>query len=190
MKRAVILHGTDGSPQENWFLWLKEQLEERKYEVWLPQLPDAHEPNAKRYTDFLISSGWNFQDNLLIGHSSGAVEILHLLQHLSEGITIETAVLVSAFPHTLAEEPGWQQLKDLFEEPFDFTKIRDKAGQFLFVHGDNDPWCNPKQAENMAKALSAEFILLPQGQHFSASLDPVYTQFPELIRLLEERQYV
>ncbi len=38
MKTAIILHGTLGSPDGNWFQWLKEQLEEKGFMVWLPPL--------------------------------------------------------------------------------------------------------------------------------------------------------
>ncbi len=187
MKRAVILHGTDGTPTSNWLPWLKAELEKRGHEVWTPQLPDADAPNAQKYTKFLLGSGWDFQDNLMIGHSSGGVEILHLLRHLPQNVRLKTAVLAGAFSQVLADEPDWAQLKGLFEEPFDFAKITSKADKFLFVHGDNDPWCNPNQAELLAQKVGAEFVLVPGGQHFSTALDPAYTKFPELVELLDKR---
>lgn len=188
MKRAVILHGTDGSPKENWFAWLKKELEKRDYEVWLPQLPDAHEPNAKKWTQFLVNSRRDFTDSLLIGHSAGAVEILQFLQHLPEELKVKTAVLVGVFSQVLAEEPDWKQLKGLFEEPFDFEKIKAKAKKFLVVHGDNDPWCDPRQAQYIARKIAGEYIEVPGGQHFSTTLDPSYTKFPKLIEILEAHQ--
>ncbi|MBI5073039.1 hypothetical protein HZA99_04435 [Candidatus Woesearchaeota archaeon] len=39
MKYAIIVHGTDGHPQENWFPWLKEKLKLYGYEVFVPQFP-------------------------------------------------------------------------------------------------------------------------------------------------------
>jgi predicted alpha/beta hydrolase family esterase len=188
LKRAVILHGTSATPNSNWFPWLKKQLEDRGYEVYVPQLPGADQPNAEKYTQFLLNSDWDFKDSLLIGHSSGAVEILHLLQHLPEGVKARAAVLVGAFSKRLAEEPNWQQLKNLFDEPFDFNKIKNKATKFLFVHGDNDPWCDPKQAQNLAKQVDGEYIEVHGGQHFSTALDPNYTEFPKLVEILEAQQ--
>ncbi len=187
MKRAVILHGTDGSPAENWFPWLKGKLTARGYDVWVPQLPDAHTPNAKKYTEFLLGSGWDFQDNVLVGHSSGGVEILNLLQHLPRDVRIKTAVLVGAFTDALADDPAWAQLKGLFEEPFDYAQIKSKADKFLFVHGSDDPWCDPAQAEQLAQEVGGEFVLIPDGKHFSTSLDPSYAKFPKLVELLDER---
>jgi len=37
-KDAIILHGTMGSPEGNWFPWLKSQLE-NDYNVYVPQFP-------------------------------------------------------------------------------------------------------------------------------------------------------
>jgi predicted alpha/beta hydrolase family esterase len=79
MKRAVILHGTDSNPQDIWFPWFKNQLEANGYTVFVPLLPDNHTPNRKKYEEFLKNSNWDFRDNILIGHSSGATTALNLL---------------------------------------------------------------------------------------------------------------
>ena len=183
MKKAVILHAVEMDSGGHWYPWLKKQLEQRGYDVWVPDLPQPDHPDDKLYIKFLLESGWDFADNLIIGHSSGAVMILHLLQNLPADIKIKTGVLAGSFSRIL-----WPNLhKDLFTVPFDFEKIKAKAKNLVFMHGDNDPWCPPKEAAELAKKSGGEFILVPGGGHFSTSLDPKYTEFPELISILEER---
>ncbi|HSX27839.1 MAG TPA: alpha/beta fold hydrolase [Candidatus Saccharimonadales bacterium] len=185
MKRALILHGTDASSQDNWFPWLFEQLKARGLEVWVPDLPGSNKPNIARYNEFLLQGGLVFdEDTLLIGHSSGAVALLGLLEELP--YPVGAAVCVSAFTHDL----GWESLTDLFVKPFDFENLQTKAEKYLFVHAKDDPYCPVDQAKDLATKLHGEFVLLDSGGHFSASLDPQYTAFPALLALLDERKLV
>ncbi len=200
MKRAVLLHGTGGSPAENWLPWLKQQLESKGYKVWAPLLPENDKPNSSRYNDFLLNSDWDFTDNLVIGHSSGAVSILNLLAD-ERCPSIATGVLVGAWARLdeadLTEgiqqvfgdaQAIYERFKALFPaEGFDFARIRQKAHTFLFVHSDNDPYCPLEQAEWLAEQTGGEVAMVPGGQHFSASIDPSFTEFPSLIEILGAR---
>ena len=79
MKNALILHGTGGDSKENWFQWLKKELESKGYKVWVPDLPGADKPNIRNYNQYLLDN-WSFDDEtVMVGHSSGAVSILGLL---------------------------------------------------------------------------------------------------------------
>jgi uncharacterized protein len=185
-KTALILHGTAATPQVNWFPWLKSHLETEGYNVWVPQLPAADRPNAQRYTDFLLANrDWPWNGSVIIGHSSGAVETLALLQALPENTKIKLAVLVASFTHELADQPKWRMLTGLFEQPFDFDLIKHHAKKLIFVHSDNDPHCPLGQAQYLAEQTASQLIVIPGKQHFSAKLDPPVTEVPEILDLIK-----
>ena len=177
MKQALILHGTDASPANNWFTWLKAQLEQSGYNVWLPQLPNSATPNAETYNEFLLSNpDFIFdEETIIIGHSSGAVEILNLLQHLPNDARIKAAYLISAFKDNL----GWESLGGLFKESFDFEKIRAKADKFVFLHSDNDPYVNLENGKQLSDKLGVKLNFIPQAGHLNA--ESGYTTFDKLL---------
>lgn len=183
MKHALILHGTDASPEHNWFSWLKERLEQVGYKVWLPQLPDSDKPNAKTYNQFLLSNpNFEFNDEtIVVGHSSGAVEILHLLQSLPADKKIKAAFLVSAFKDDL----GWDALTGLFDELFDFAKIKTKSDKLVFIHSDNDPYVPIGHAEYLAKQVGGELIIKSGQGHFNTESSEEYKKFSELLELIK-----
>lgn len=187
MKRAVILHATDQNSQGHWYQWLKHELERRGYKVWVPDLPNSDHPNGLAYNQLLLNSDWDFSNSLLIGHSSGAVQILNLLPRLPDNVFIDTAVFVGSFTPVLASEPDWQQLKDLFIEPLDFSAIKARTQHRVFVHGSDDPWCPLEGAQTLSQEADGEVVVIAGGGHFSTSLDPKYNKFPELVKILEER---
>lgn len=186
MRNALILHGTAGSSTGNWFQWLKGELTHRGYETWVPDLPEAKNPNSVRYNTFLLSSPWVFNsESALIGHSSGSVAILSLLQHLPEGVVIDTAILVGSFMDDL----GRDDLKGLFEEPFDFATIRTRAKRFVFLHSNNDPFCPLAGAEYLSEQLGGELIVVPDAFHFSIGTGgEKYRELPILLDILDGKK--
>src|SRR5882724_6299930 len=109
----------------NWFPWLQEKLEAKGWNVWVPDLPHAEKPNIQRYNQVLLEGSWiqNSEETILIGHSSGSVAILGLLESLPENKKVKACYLVGAFKNDLE----WDALSDLFLKPFDFSKIKKKA---------------------------------------------------------------
>ena len=179
MKNALILHGTNGNSQHNWFPWLQKELERAGYKVWTPDLPKADTPNIKRYNKFLLEENdWEFnRESIFIGHSSGAVAIFGLLQALPSDVSVDTCYLVGSFKDNL----DWDVLDGLFEEPFDFDLIKKKAKKFVFIHSDDDPYCPLDHAEYLAEKLDGELIVKPGQKHFSLSTyGEEYRKFPVL----------
>lgn len=180
MKNALILHGTDGNSKENWFEWLKQELEKWQWRVWVPDLPGANKPNIERYNQFIFNNqNWTFNNHsILIGHSSGAVAILGLLTALPDNVVVDKCYLVGSFRDDL----GWDALTDLFVKPFDFELIKTKARQFVFIHSDNDPYCPLEHAKYLSDKLSGELIVMPGQKHFSIeTAGKKYHDFPFLL---------
>lgn len=57
--KAVILHGKGSTHLDNWYEWVKKELEKSGWQVWVPDLPEWDTPDAKVGTEFLLSQKWD-----------------------------------------------------------------------------------------------------------------------------------
>ncbi len=181
MNNAIILHGTLGSPEGNWFRWLEAQLKGQGMQVWLPQLPNAQQPSLKEWANF-VQQNAPFAINehtLIVGHSSGAILALILAQQNQTPIGAVAAVSVF-YDNSLKWEPN----NRLFDVPFDWQKIQQNAQKLLFVHSDNDPYVPLSQAEYVAKNCKATLVTVPGQGHFNLEQSSRYKEFPKLQELL------
>lgn len=172
-RRAVILHGTDGNPDVNWLPWAKQELENRGYSVFVPFLPENHTPNKQVYEDFLQASSWDFSDNVIVGHSSGATTALNLLS--SDWFPkVRAAILVGTFLNERAlDDVSWYekgQFDNLFPaEGFNAAKLHEKAERYFFIHGDNDPYCLLEDTKQLCGAINGELTIVQDGLHLSSN---------------------
>lgn len=182
MKTAIIFHGTLGSPQGNWFQWIKKELESRGFTVWLPELPHADQPSLRSWVEF-IRRECPFainEDTLIVGHSSGAILALIIAQNNFE--PIGGIVAVSVFHDNSLK---WEPNNKLFDVNFEWDAIHANAKKLLFVHSDNDPYVPLEQAQFVANNCQAEMMVLPEEGHFNLERSEAYREFPKLVELME-----
>lgn len=184
LKNAIILHGTMGSPDINWFQWLKTELTKMGIDVWLPQLPDSNQPSLRQEADF-VHAECPFTingDTLVVGHSSGAILALVLAQE--NKVPVGAVVSVSVLHDNSLK---WAPNNRLFDVDFDWSAIKANAPKLLFVHSDDDPYVPLNQAQYVADNCKAEIVVLPDQGHFNLEQGEHYRQFPRLLELMQEK---
>ena len=53
MKNTLILHGWGGSSDDNWAPWLKNQVEYKADETFVPNLPNTDNPILEEQLDYI-----------------------------------------------------------------------------------------------------------------------------------------
>lgn len=133
MKRAIIVHGWGGTPQEGWFPWLKKDLEKKGFSISVPQLPDTEHPHIKTWVPALaVAVGTPDQETYLVGHSMGCQTIIRYLETLKEGKKIGGAVFVAGFIRPLTGLTTAEE-KEIDREwtltPINFDGVRSRLGR-------------------------------------------------------------
>ncbi|MCP4393881.1 MAG: serine hydrolase family protein [Alphaproteobacteria bacterium] len=183
---AFIFHGTMGSPDENWLPWLAKNLKKEWIETTIPTFPTPDNQSLESWLDVMDKYVDEINENtILIGHSLGATFLLRLLEALDKPIKI--AVLVSGLIGTI-DFPEFDELNSSFiEHAFDWEKIKNNAGEFMVVHGKNDPYVPTEHAHEIAKQTGAGIHIIENGGHLNTAAG--YSKFNKLFDLLLDEIY-
>jgi len=180
-KRVYIIHGWEGSPDSNWFPWLKNELESQNFEVLVPQMPNPVHPKLDEWLEKMQQTIDNLDQNTyLIGHSLGVVTILRYLASLKLEQKIGGIVIVAGFPNSI----GYDEIEHFTSQPLDYEKIKSIANKIIAIHSDNDQYVPLKQGEILKEKLNAELIVIPGAKHFNE--DDGYTELPIVLEKLLE----
>ncbi len=168
-KRAIIVHGWDGTPEEGWFPWLQRKLERRGFAVTVPVMPDTGTPKPDLWVPHLASVvGVPDHETFLIGHSMGCQTILRYLAGLSGSAQIGGAILVAGFTElsdlSKKEEDVWAPWR---KQPLDLAKARSHSKHFSAIFSDNDPWVSLVNERTFRYELGSSSIVLHDRKHFS-----------------------
>ncbi len=169
-KRAFIIHGWNGRPNEAWKGWLKRELEKKGFEVFAPAMPNPANPKMREWVAHIAKIAGTVDENcFFIGHSLGCVAILRYIESLKGKQKAGCAVLVAGF----SDDLGIKELHDFFTKPIDWRKIKSNCKKFVAIHSDNDPYVALKYGNIFREKLGAELIVEHNAQHFteSAKLD-------------------
>lgn len=183
MTQVVILHGTKGSPEGNWFRWLECQLTDLGLSVGVPRLPTPKDQSLKNWlAAFKEQVGSIEDDTILIGHSAGAAFAMRLVEHFA--VPTGAVVLVAGLFAEIGN-PEYDELNRTFiGEPFKWPKIKELCSELLVVASDNDPYVPFAQTQQLAVNLSVRPYLITNGGHLNAEFG--FTEFPELLQVMRD----
>jgi len=83
-KRVFIVHGFASWPEDCWFPWLRRELENRGFSVFLPEMPEPRNPDIERWVAVVSRIVKEPDaDTFFVGHSLGVYIILKYIQTLA-----------------------------------------------------------------------------------------------------------
>ncbi len=182
MKVAFIFHGTEGNPEENWFPWMKQKIQEQGYEVIVPQFPTPPEVPAKISEWFDVLKQYESkirEDSIIIGHSLGGKFALRVLEKLDHPIKIAAFV---GTPIGIPPIANNERDNAFTDNNFDWASIKSKAQDFIVFQSDNDPYVGHDNGTELAAHLGTELSFVPGAGHFNKVAG--YTAFEALLQEL------
>ena len=179
---AFIFHGTGGYPEENWFPWLKQQLEAKGLEVIVPHFPTPEGQSLGAWLEVL--KPWRDKINpetILIGHSLGGIFTLKLLEILERPIKL---VVLVGTPIGVGWIKNYDQDEKFAGFDFNWRKIKSKAKQFIVYHSDNDPYVSLENGQELSKHLGVNLTFISNAGHFNVKAG--YIKFENLLNKLKK----
>jgi predicted alpha/beta hydrolase family esterase len=172
MKKVIMVHGWDGNPKNSWFPWLRKKLEEKRFEVIIPAMPDSENPKIEPWVSKLNEvAGKIDEDTFLIGHSIGCQTIMRYLQDQPEGSRVGGIIFVAGFfnlEKDIFETKEEEEIaKPWLETPIDAEKIKQMANNIIAIFSDNDPDVALSESEVFKEKLGAKIIIEKGKGHFS-----------------------
>ncbi len=192
--KTFIFHGSFGSPDSNWFPWLKGELEKNKQEAFCEQFPvddstDIHSAGEQQnyeawknyFQEYVLPQIEKADSVDMVGHSIASIFILEMIQEFD--IKVRKAVFVAPFLELYLS--GDLKIFDKVNETFyrdnlDFENIVANIERSIVIYSENDPYVPTLVAEDFADILGTQRLAMPNGGHLGGDL-PV---FPEVLEFL------
>lgn len=198
------MHGSYGSPEENWFRWLEKVLKQLGHDVILEQFPVDSWDEIERigaekigsYQAIETLASWEnyFVDHILpqikdeevgfVGHSIAPIFMLHMLN--KHDFKLDEAIFVSPFFNIPDTPPVWQFYpvnKTFYSYDFNFDKIKNQIGESHVVYGDDDPYVPATEPPLFAEKLGAKIHIVPKGGHCGS----IFKEFPLLTQIINNQ---
>ena len=187
MKKAIIVHGWGGSPEGDWYQWLKKELEKKGFKVLIPEMPETMFPKIEAWVSKLNQAAGEADENTyFIGHSIGCQTILRYLEKLPANKKIGGAILVAGWfsltENTWDENYTQEIALPWLETKIDFEKVKEHTDKIIVFLSDNDPYIPLSDFRIFREKLDADVIIENGKGHFSG--EDGITKYPAILNKL------
>ena len=182
MTNIIIIHGTGGNPNGNWFPWLKSELEKLDCRVFVPKFPTPENQSLENWLNaFKDYKQYLDENSIVVGHSLGPAFLLSVLEKLNR--PIKAAFFVAGFTGLLNNSEFDELNKTFVTKNFDWAKIKNNCKKFYVINSDNDPYVPVEKGKILAENLGTELITLKNAGHINEEAG--YTEFDFLLEKIK-----
>lgn len=180
---AFIFHGAYGNPKENWFPWLKKELEKMGISTSVPTFPTPEGQNLENWLEvFETFKNELNPGTIIIGHSIACAFILNILENLRS--PIKTSYLVAPFIRGLNSDEVDKINESFYDHSFEWEQIKKSCDNFFCFISDNDPYVPLLQAKEVADGLGVNLNIVKGAGHFNMKAG--YSKFPLLLESIKK----
>ena len=153
----VIIHGSYGTPFENWFKWLFEKLSEEGKSVLAPQFPCGDVQNYSNWAKVMNA----YKDYIL-----------------DNSLQVKNLYFVAPF-YGLINIPEFDKVNKPFFIYKDMKRINNLVKSATCFISKNDPYVPNQLSEEFADYIGAKKIFVENAGHFNTAAG--YTKFEALL---------
>ena len=179
----VVIHGSYGSPFENWFPWIYGELARDGNNVLVPQFPCGkgiqNYDNWRRVLDaykHLINENTTF-----IGHSLSPAFIVDYI--IDNNLKVKDLIFAAPF-YGLIQIPEFDEVNSPFFMKHDLKRVTLLSNRRICFISNNDPYVPNSLSVDFADRIGAEKIFVDNAGHFNTSAG--YNSFEDLYKVLQE----
>ena len=178
MNNYIILHGSFGSKDGNWFPWLKKQLED-KYQVDVPQMPiGVGNQNYDNWSLELSKLPIN-ENTIIIAHSIAPVFVCKYL--INNNIKVKKLIFVSGFNNYLGTNPDFDAVNEsMFLD--NLKDIKNYCNDIICLYSDNDPYVRFDVLKEFADTITLNQHIIKDGGHLNE--ESGYKEFKEILKYI------
>ena len=176
MEKYIIIHGSFGSKDGNWFPWLKNKLEKYNKDVIVPQMPvGVGNQNFENWSKVLNELNIN-ENTTIIAHSIAPIFVCKYL--ITNKIKVKKLVFVCGFNNYLGIDSEF----DAVNEPMfidNFEDVKEYCNDIICYYSDNDPYVKYDVEKDFADRIATKSICISGGGHLNSESN--YSEFKELL---------
>jgi predicted alpha/beta hydrolase family esterase len=187
MKKAILLHGWGWNSENNWFPWAQEELKNRWFEVFAPNLPNSYQPILSEQLESISETLKDFKHwDIIIGHSLWCQLALHAIHSLDMS-GVKAIFVGPSYPGTTEEiwrDLVWDSYEKLVNYNNETLEFQDFWNEYIICLSQNDEYINLEHAEEYYCLLEdVELLEFKDKGHFNNAAKVF--ELPEILEYFE-----
>lgn len=173
----IIIHGSFGSKDGNWFPWLKDKLKDK--DVVVPQFPIGVDcQNFENWSKVLDELKVD-KDTIIIAHSIAPIFVCKYL--ITKKIKVKKLIFVCGFNNYIGNNLDMDTVnKPMFID--NLSDVKQYCNDIICFYSDNDPYVKFEVEKGFADTISTKQYIIHNGGHINA--ESGYTEFEEILKVL------